>query len=81
MSYGNGFCSFDEKYLSWAIKNMVEWKREVADPRVYHIHGTRDEVFPIRYIKNCIKIKKGTHAMILQKTPSIVEELLKIIED
>lgn len=71
----------DEKYLAWAIKNMVEWKREVADPEVYHIHGTRDEVFPIRYIKNCIKIKKGTHAMILQKTPSVVVELLKIIEE
>ena len=71
----------DEKYLAWAIKNMVEWDREVADPDIYHIHGTRDEVFPIRYIENCIKIKKGTHAMILHKTPSILEEILKIIEE
>lgn len=71
----------DEKYLAWAIKNMVEWNREVADPEVYHIHGTKDEVFPIRYIDNCRKIKKGTHAMILQKTPSVVEEVIKIIEE
>lgn len=71
----------DEKYLTWAIKNMVEWDREIADSNVFHIHGTKDEVFPIKYIRNCRKIKKGTHAMILQKTPSIVEEILKIIED
>lgn len=71
----------DEKYLTWAIKNMVEWNREVPDPKVYHIHGTKDEVFPIRYIDKCRKIKKGTHAMILQKTPSVMEEVIKIIEE
>lgn len=70
----------DEKYLSWAIKNMVEWDRETEDPEVYHIHGTKDEVFPIKYIDNCRKIKRGRHAMILDKTPSVVEEILKIIE-
>jgi|SRR5690625_77957 len=70
----------DEKYLAWAIKNMLEWDRAEADPEVYHIHGTNDEVFPIRYIDNCRKIKKGTHAMILQMTPSVTEEILKIIE-
>lgn len=71
----------DEKYLTWAIKNMVEWRREEADSNVYHIHGTNDEVFPIKYIDKCRKIEKGTHAMILQKTPSIVKEILKIIEE
>lgn len=70
----------DEKYLAWAIKNMVEWDRETEDPKVYHIHGTRDEVFPIKYIGKCQKIKRGRHAMILEKTPSVVEEILKIIE-
>ena len=70
----------DEKYLSWAIKNMVEWDRESPDPNIYHIHGTRDEVFPIKYIDNCHKIKRAKHAMILDKTPSVVEEILKIIE-
>ena len=71
----------DEKYLAWAIKNMVEWDRETEDPKVYHIHGTRDEVFPIKYIDNCRKIKRGRHAMILDKTPSVMEEVLKIIEE
>lgn len=71
----------DEKYLSWAIKNMVEWNRETEDPDVYHIHGTKDEVFPIKYIDNCRKIKRGRHAMILDKTPSVLKEILKIIEE
>lgn len=71
----------DKEYLTWAIQNMVEWERETEDPEVYHIHGTNDEVFPIKNIDKCRKIDKGTHAMILDKTPSVVEEILKIIED
>lgn len=71
----------DKKYLAWAIENMVEWRREEENPDVYHIHGTNDEVFPIKYIDKCRKVEEGTHAMILQKTPSIVKEILKIIED
>lgn len=71
----------DEKYLAWAIENMVEWRREEENPEVYHIHGTDDEVFPIKYIDKCRKIEHGSHAMILQKTPSIVKEILKILED
>lgn len=70
----------DAEYLSWAIQNMVEWEREEENPEVYHIHGTADEVFPIKNIHKCRKIEKGTHAMILDKTPSIVKEILDIIE-
>lgn len=70
----------DQPYLTWAIKNMLEWSREEEDAEVYHIHGTKDEVFPIKHIQNCKKIDKGTHAMILDKTPSIVKEILQIIE-
>lgn len=69
----------DKEYLSWAIKNMVEWEREKEDPEVYHIHGDKDEIFPIKHINKCRKIENGTHAMILDKTPSVTEEILKII--
>lgn len=70
----------DRKYLSWAIRNMLEWDRETEDPEVYHIHGTKDEVFPVKYIDRCQKIKRGKHSMILDKTPSVVDEILKILE-
>lgn len=71
----------DKQYLAWAIKNMLEWEREEEVPSIYHIHGTKDEVFPIEYIHECRKIEKGTHAMILDKTTSVVNEMIKIIEN
>jgi pimeloyl-ACP methyl ester carboxylesterase len=57
----------NSKYLSWAIKNMVCWNQEEYNPNIIHIHGDKDPVFPIKYISNCIKIKGGTHIMIINK--------------
>lgn len=57
----------DPKYLDWAFKNVILWKCAVPNPNVIHIHGNKDEIFPIQYIKDAIVIKGGTHAMILIK--------------
>lgn len=57
----------DSRYLSWAIKNMVCWSQEKYNPDIIHIHGDNDAVFSIKNISNCIKIKGGTHIMIINK--------------
>jgi hypothetical protein len=58
---------------------MLLWNRENADPEVIHIHGDADEVFPLKYIQNCISIKGGTHIMILTKYRWFNENLPEII--
>jgi pimeloyl-ACP methyl ester carboxylesterase len=69
----------DKVYLDWAIENMICWERKKADTSVIHIHGDADEVFPIKYIKNCIPVKGGTHAMILSKYKWLNTNLPKLI--
>lgn len=61
----------DDNYLDWAIFNVLNWKQSIPLENILHIHGTDDNVFPIKYIKNCVAIKKGTHIMILNKSKSI----------
>ena len=58
----------DPKYLNWAIKQQINWDRTAIVSNLIHIHGNKDNVFPLRYIKNAIVIKDGTHAMILIKS-------------
>ena len=43
----------------------------MVNNNVIHIHGNKDEIFPIKYIKNCIVIEGGTHVMILNKAKRI----------
>lgn len=69
----------DGYYLSWAIKNMVCWNQEKPGTNIVHIHGDRDTVFPIKYIKDCITIKNGSHIMILNKYKWFNENLPAII--
>ena len=69
----------DKKYLDWSIEKIILWDRKKADPNVVHIHGDVDEVFPIKYIQDCIIVKGGTHIMILTKYKWINVNLPKII--
>ncbi len=69
----------DIRYLQWAVEKVVLWDRTEPDKNVIHIHGDADEVFPIRYITDCIVVKGGTHIMILTKYRWLNENLPKLI--
>ncbi len=69
----------DIHYLDWAIEQIILWDRTIADENVIHIHGDADDVFPIKYIKNCTVLKGGTHIMILNKFKWLNENLPRII--
>jgi pimeloyl-ACP methyl ester carboxylesterase len=71
----------DKYYLEWAIDNIVHWSQEAYDPKLVHIHGDKDAVFPMQYIKNCIKVKNGTHTMIIHRYKWFNERLPAIILD
>jgi pimeloyl-ACP methyl ester carboxylesterase len=69
----------DRRYLEWAIEQVILWNRTEVDKKVIHIHGDADDIFPIKYIENCIIVKGGTHIMILNKYRWLNENLPKII--
>ncbi|MCO6148516.1 alpha/beta hydrolase [Flavobacterium sp. NRK1] len=69
----------DKKYLDWALKTIILWDRTLPDETVVHIHGDADEVFPVKYIKNYIPVKGGTHIMIINKAKWLNENLPSII--
>lgn len=69
----------DIRYLDWAIEKVILWDRTVADKNVIHIHGDADDVFPIKYISDCIVVKGGTHIMILNKYKWLNANLPEII--
>lgn len=67
----------NSNYLNWAIYNVLHWNQTKPIKNLLHIHGTNDNIFPIKHIKNCVEIKNGTHVMILNKAKIIS----KIIAD
>ena len=70
----------DKNYLHWAIYNVLHWKQSESLSNVIQIHGNKDEVFPIKNIKNIKNryiIENGTHIMILNKAKAISNILEK----
>lgn len=66
----------DETYLKWSLENVINWQQENSLHNTIHLHGNKDEIFPIKNIKNCIIINHGNHSMIILKA----KEIAKIIE-
>ena len=66
-------------YLHWAIYSVLHWKQSEPLANTFHIHGTKDGIFPSKHILNYIKIENGTHAMILTKGKKISIEIDKIL--
>ncbi len=74
------YLSFRNKhYLDWSIAQVVLWDRTQPDENVIHIHGEQDEIFPMKYIRDCIVVKGGTHIMILNRFKWLNENLPKLI--
>jgi pimeloyl-ACP methyl ester carboxylesterase len=69
----------DKRYLDWAIEQVICWECTEIDPKVIHIHGDTDSVFPAQNIKNFIPVKAGTHIMIINRFKWFNENLPKII--
>lgn len=66
----------DDTYIKWSIYNAINWSQTNAIKDIVHIHGNKDEIFPIKKIKNCIIIHNGNHSMIILKA----KEIAKIID-
>lgn len=69
----------DIRYLEWAVEQVVLWDRTVVDSNVIHIHGDDDDVFPIKNIQNCIRVKGATHILIITKYNWLNDNLPKLI--
>ena len=68
-------------YLDWSIDKIVNWQQEAPLPRTLHIHGDKDPVFPIQYIKNAVVVTNGTHIMIINRYKWFNEKLIPLIND
>ena len=69
----------DKYYLDWAIDTIVHWDQKEIHPRLVHIHGDKDAVFPIQNISDCIRINDGSHTMILNRFKWFNQQLPTII--
>lgn len=67
-------------FLYWCVDAIVKWAgKEDYREDIIHIHGTKDEMFPYRNIKNAIPVEGGSHAMLLINPTEVNKVLLEYL--
>lgn len=66
----------DNSFIRWAMDAILKWENESVPSRYIQIHGTKDEVLPIRFTNPTHVISKAGHLMIMTKA----KEINKILE-
>jgi hypothetical protein len=61
------------------MNEVVNWKNDWIPPNLVHIHGTKDHIFPIRYVKADYMIKDAGHLLPMNNAKEVNEILKKII--
>jgi len=69
----------DAHFVRWALHKVVTWNNESIPERLYHIHGTSDRIFPVRFVEANFVIPNSGHFMIMNRAAEISELLKKII--
>lgn len=69
----------DPLYMNWAIKQVLHWKMDSKPETLYHIHGGRDHIFPLRNIHPTHCIKTGGHFMVWNRAEEVSKCLREII--
>jgi len=61
----------DVHFLRWALSKIINWKNEIVIENLSQMHGSSDNIFPIRYIKPDKTIKNGGHFMVFNMASEI----------
>jgi pimeloyl-ACP methyl ester carboxylesterase len=71
----------DNKFIYWAMGAILKWKSDKILSSYTHIHGTKDEVLPMRFTRPTHIISKGGHLMVMNRAGEINAILKSIFLD
>lgn len=72
--------NINQQYTTWAIDQILNWKNEWQPQNIVHIHGGRDHIFPVKYVKPDFIIPDGGHFMVMNRADEL-NGILRRIEN
>ena len=70
----------DPAFIRWAIHAILSWKNETIPEPLWHIHGTKDGILPIRFTHPTHKVAGGNHLMIMSRAKELNVFLKEVLE-
>jgi len=69
----------DRRFLHWSIHVIARWRNEWTPPSLYHIHGGRDRMFPLRKVQPTHIVADGGHLMVFNRAEEMSRILRQLI--
>ncbi len=72
----------DANFIDWGADAVINWHGSSKDYRkdIIHFHGTKDGLFPARFIKNFIPVKGGDHFIALSLSDELAQQIVAAIQ-
>jgi pimeloyl-ACP methyl ester carboxylesterase len=71
----------DARFIKWSLHAVLNWQNREVPENLIHIHGTNDEILPVRFTKPTHLVPNGRHLMVLNEAAAInrlLHELLTV---
>lgn len=69
----------DITFIRWGMDAILKWKNTETPGPLWHIHGTKDNILPIRYVKPSHTIPGAGHMLVSNKSGEISTILGQIL--
>lgn len=69
----------DPAFIKWAMQAILTWKNDIIPSPFFHIHGTKDEILPMKFTKPTHQVDGGNHLMIMSRAGELNEILKEIL--
>lgn len=63
--------SANAAFVKWSVGAILSWKNQIRPQALFHIHGDRDKILPIRYTRPDKVVKNGSHFMVWTKAAEV----------
>jgi pimeloyl-ACP methyl ester carboxylesterase len=70
----------NQRYINWAVHQVLNWQNNWQPTSLYHIHGTRDRMFPIKKVNASHVVPGGGHLMIMNRAAAINAYLQSVLD-
>ncbi len=61
----------DPRFIRWALGAILEWRNSIIPQSLWQIHGTNDEILPLKFTNPTHTIAKGSHMMVMVKATEL----------
>lgn len=71
----------DPAFIRWAMNAILNWKNEDIPQPYWHIHGTKDEILPLKFTRPTHLVEGGNHLMIMSRAAELNLLLKQLLEE